>query len=49
MAIADRHRGVFNEVWVGDRIVNRNMRPQSKAIQKIKPTFTKTQSVREIL
>jgi hypothetical protein len=31
-AVADCRRGIFKEVWLGGRIVERNMKPSSKAI-----------------
>lgn len=37
-AIPDCKRRIFKEVWVGDRLVARNMRPQSKAISLVLET-----------
>lgn len=37
-AIPDCKQGIFAEVWVGGKLVTRNMKPASKAIQSVLET-----------
>ncbi len=37
-AIPNCQRGMFKEVWIGDRLVARNMKPASRAIQRVLET-----------
>lgn len=34
-AIANCKKGIFSQVWLGDRMVAKNMRPQSEAIRLV--------------
>lgn len=37
-AIPDCKKGVFKEVWIGDRVVSRSMRPASQALRSVLET-----------